>query len=153
MNEKEASPPQAESAIAAFKAFHDWVKRCTSERKKAADLAFEVAKAERERTLMRFALAEKLVLRGASKTAAMDGARIDPAYIKASEEIDQLTNRWEHAYAEAVGSQNGISVALAQLAYQQGPERAKVELKAIRAFLEQRVRGLSPSDAVLEAGE
>lgn len=147
MTENDASPGNIFAGLAT------WAVRATDERKKAADLAFEVAKAERNRTLLRFKIADRLIEGGASKTAAHDRARTNPEYIKASEEVDGLTNRWEHCYAEALGSQNAVSLALAQLAYQTGQERAKVELKAVQDFLQHRVRSLTPPDAALEAGE
>lgn len=147
MTEKEMSPANT------FEELAIWAERGVEERKKSADLAYEVAKAERDRTLLRFKIADGLIQGGASKTAAHDRARTDPEYIQASVDVDELTRRWEHVHADAVGTQNAVELALAQLADQRGRDHAKVALKSIQAFITRHVRTLSLSDDELEGGE
>lgn len=141
MNDQDASSSEAKLSNS-FTELATWAKLATEERKRAADMAFEVAKAERARTALRFKITAALIQTGASKTAAADAARIDPEYAKAGEDIDELINRWEHAYADAVGSQNAVSLAIGHMGYQQGGMRARIELKAVQDFVEHHVRSL-----------
>lgn len=123
--------------------FASWNVAALENRKAAADLSFEVAQAERARTLLRFEIAKELAGEGGSKTASMDRARIDARYIKASENVDELTRRWEHRYAEALANDTAISLALAVKADQRAVDRTKVVLRSVQAFIDQHVRTLA----------
>lgn len=136
-----------------YKATEQAINMANTYRKEAADLAFEVGKAERERTLLRFTIADNLIQGGTSKTAAHDRARTDPEYVKASQGVDEITRRWENSYTDALTAQSHVELTLAKMADQRGHDRTKVVLRSVQAFITQHVRTLTLPDSELEAGE
>lgn len=125
-----------------FDDMKDEVEQFRQSRVAAAGLNLQIQQLEADRVLMRKRITADLLGEGLSKTQAKDEARIDPSYVKASNEIDQKTLEWEHALAYAEVTRLRVSIDIAEAGEAGVRDNPAVELKRVAEALLRRVKQL-----------
>ncbi len=109
----------------------------------AANLNWELMGKERERQALRKRIASDLQeMESMNKTQANDQSRVEPRYVKASEEIENKTREWECALAYAEGQRLLVQVLLLEAQDRTHRDSQAIELKRMKQVVERRIRQL-----------